>query len=732
MKRRLLSVMLMFAMLMTLLPVGVLATDVTTDQDRSISYGFYDAAGVYYTANTDGTVQDEASQITVSKIAEPGEDANTYKITLEVIVPHTQEISFQKAATVLVMDTSGSMRGNRMQAAKAAAKNFVASYQGPPEATDRYLAIVDFANRGLIALPWTDVSTEAGRNAANAAIDAMYADGGTNLDDGLYQADQLLKQDAVKDASVKNVVAMTDGVPTFYNKNGRVAGDGGEGSRETNNATAKTAAELRKTAAVYTVCFGAKDETTWVEYGWWPWDRPEYGPTVGDFLKNSISSGDKFTYNADDADGLYNAFASIAQSIETVIQGSGWTVTDPLGENFQMVNSGDLAKGEDNTYTWTLAGGTADPDVGTIYTTTYQVRVDPGTFEPTMTAEEINATLYPMNGETYLTIPEQEKHIYFPVPSVKPLVHLVTWLEDVGGLELGKEFVCHGDQATEITTPAKQPDEKYTYTFQHWDKDITMDILEDTVFTAVWAKLNREDHIAYIIGYPEGDVRPEAQITRAEVAMIFYRLLDEDTRKANDNVNALDKYSDTDKHEWYADAVATLTNAGILNGYPDGTFCPDAPITREELAKVVALFTGETSATSTSFTDIENSWAKGYIMLAEKAGWIRGDGDGKFRPEDRITRAETITMINRAMDRVVEMEDIIDPTNGTKIRTFTDLTEKNAAGEDNWYYRAICEATYSHDYQEGKHHGEQDLVKPGRTIHHEIWVAHTAQPWETD
>ena len=204
----------------------------------------------------------------------------------------------------------------------------------------------------------------------------------------------------------------------------------------------------------------------------------------------------------------------------------------------------------------------------------------------------------------------------------------------------------------------------------------------------VGPQLNRDDHVAYIMGYPDGTVQPEGEITRAEACTIFFRLLTDSSRdyyfaRTND-------YSDVNAGDWFNNAISTLSNAGIVTGYNDGTFRPNQPITRGEMAKIIANFANLNKGTK-SFTDLSGHWSKTYVELAAGNGWIAGYPDGSFRPDQKITRAETVTMINRVLDRVPAKESRL--LSRSIMLTFPD----NKPGD--WYYIAIQEASNSHEYR---------------------------------
>ena len=200
--------------------------------------------------------------------------------------------------------------------------------------------------------------------------------------------------------------------------------------------------------------------------------------------------------------------------------------------------------------------------------------------------------------------------------------------------------------------------------------------------------LNTTDHFAYIVGYGNGEVRPQNNITRAEVATIFFRLLTDDVR--DENLTKTNRYSDVTRADWYNTAVSTLSSMGIITGYPDGTFRPNAAITRAEFAAIAARFDNDGDKTAAKFSDIATHWAKDEISIAYNNGWITGYPDGTFGPQRDITRAETMTLVNRVLNRQPETEDDLLPN----MVTWTDNANPKA-----WYYLAVQEATNSHYYE---------------------------------
>ena len=211
----------------------------------------------------------------------------------------------------------------------------------------------------------------------------------------------------------------------------------------------------------------------------------------------------------------------------------------------------------------------------------------------------------------------------------------------------------------------------------------TVDIPDD-----VPTGLNGKDHYAYIIGYGNNDVRPQNNITRAEVATIFFRLLTDETREAN--MTKSNGYNDVKDGDWFCCAVSTLSKMGIIKGYEDGSFKPNDPISRAEFAAIAARFDPDGDKTPASFADVTSHWAKDEISIAANHGWIKGYEDGSFKPDQKITRAETMTLVNRVLNRLPETKDDLHKD----MKTWVDNMDETA-----WYYLAVQEATNSHYFK---------------------------------
>ena len=199
--------------------------------------------------------------------------------------------------------------------------------------------------------------------------------------------------------------------------------------------------------------------------------------------------------------------------------------------------------------------------------------------------------------------------------------------------------------------------------------------------------LNGDDHYAYVVGYSDGTVRPNANISRAEVATIFFRLLKDSVRDGN--LLTSNTYTDVPDSYWANTAISTMTGLGYVQGRSTTTFAPQSPITRAEFATICARFDTGTSSGTQTFTDIKGHWAEKYIQRAAELGWIKGFEDGTFRPDTYITRAQAMTMINRVLNRIPEDASDLLP----------DMNVWPDCNPGDWFYLAVQEATNSHNYK---------------------------------
>ena len=332
-------------------------------------------------------------------------------------------------------------------------------------------------------------------------------------------------------------------------------------------------------------------------------------------------------------------------------------------------------------------------------------------------------------------IPVEKDSHAISLKAAHPLMYTLTY-DVTGDLPEGytapaKQTLVNGSSYTVAAVPASVSGSKNgvngTFSFNGWKKDdgtvltgeqqLTADLTLHGVWTFtkkssgggggggshkptvtipddVPTGLNGDDHYAYIVGYPDSTVRPQNGITRAEVATIFFRLLTDETRNANSTKT--NSYSDVAAGAWYNHAVSTLSAMGIVKGDSQGKFNPNAPITRAEFAAIAARFDDKANTTAVDFSDIASHWAKNEISAAANNGWINGYTDGTFRPNNKITRAEAMTLVNRVLKRLPETAEDLH----NDMIKWSDNSDTSA-----WYYLAVQEATNSHyyDLKENKH-----------------------------
>ena len=240
-------------------------------------------------------------------------------------------------------------------------------------------------------------------------------------------------------------------------------------------------------------------------------------------------------------------------------------------------------------------------------------------------------------------------------------------------------------------------EKEFSFTNTYTGIDDYYPIIIPTIINKDTGMLNKTDHFAYVIGYPDGTVHPNGQITRAEVATIFFRLLRDEVRDGAFTTS--NTYSDVAYGKWYNNPISTMSALGIITGYPDGTFKPNKPITRAEFAAIAARFDETQSGKSATFSDVIGHWAAKEIGIAYYNDWIKGYPDGTFKPDQNITRAEAMTLINRVLERKPESPaDLL-----TNMNKWTDNMDTS-----KWYYLDVQEATNNHGYTR-------------KTFNYELW-----------
>ena len=441
---------------------------------------------------------------------------------------------------------------------------------------------------------------------------------------------------------------------------------------------------------------------------WYPW-----GKELMLYLQsNSSNSGQGVVYAAD----AEEIFAGIQNKILYQIQ-SG-SITDVIGADFSLTDQA-LTK---DTFTLTVNGkavtanapngnvitfGTEDESGKYPYVLTYykgKAVQDQGKTTYTITSSDGNTTYTytpcDITGEVNGSVSDEFFVLEMNVPVVS--------LDLKYNLSLTSKRTASGTY--EVPT-----NESATLAYQSANQSSgTVDFNEPTVSYRVKGSsgghgggtvtipddvptgLNGKDHYAYVVGYPDGMVYPQKNITRAEVATIFFRLLTDETREAN--MTKSNSYNDMKEGAWYTCAVSTLSKMGIIKGYEDGSFKPDASISRAEFAAIAARFDPDGDKTPATFSDVSSHWAKDEISIAANHGWIKGYEDGSFKPDQKITRAETMTLVNRVLKRLPETKDDLHKD----MKTWPDNQNESA-----WFYLAVQEATNSH-YQNLKKDGTHE------------------------
>ena len=290
------------------------------------------------------------------------------------------------------------------------------------------------------------------------------------------------------------------------------------------------------------------------------------------------------------------------------------------------------------------------------------------------------------------------------------ITYTLTYVSN-GGTEFDAETYPEGKEVALDKIPTKSG-----FTFTGWFADaaltqlltkVTMDA-NKTVY-AGWKEdetpiLEKGDHSAYIIGYKDGTVQPDRNISRAEVATIFFRLLTDDAREKY--WSSTNEYTDVKDSDWCNNAISTLSNMGILKGYKDGTFKPSAPVTRAEFAAIAARFNDGAADEYATFSDVaKDYWASKEIAKATNLGWIKGYTDGTFRPEKEITRGEVMILVNRVLERDVDEKGL-----GEYAKEWKDVQP------GSWCYYAVQEATNSHEY------ARTDKPIDGQSYCYEEWT----------
>lgn len=221
-----------------------------------------------------------------------------------------------------------------------------------------------------------------------------------------------------------------------------------------------------------------------------------------------------------------------------------------------------------------------------------------------------------------------------------------------------------------------------------WTMDGKIDHDKLLLYPILNIGLNYTDHFTYMVGYPDGTFMPQANITRAEVAAIIYRLMTPESRAKFSSADCM--FSDVQAGMWFNESVCTLVKAGIISGYPDGTFKPNQSITRAEFSSMIARMFSVSYVGNNSFEDINGHWAQSYMNILSKLGILKGDSNGNANPDANLTRAEAAAMCNRLVGR--------NSTNSSLNSCKEPITSWPDVSNGAWFYADVLEATNSHDY----------------------------------
>ena len=474
------------------LMMSISLAPINANADNAVTNGYYNDSGQWVQGELDQTLPEGIHS--VDKTAEALGN-NTYRMKLKVVTKQNVETFTKKSATVLVVDTSNSMDGNRIGNLRAAANEFVNSYAGDKENVGRYLAIADFSNGVKVALNWTDVSSRDGRNNAKTAISKLKANGGTNLDAGIKQATSLFLKDAVKQIQKdnRNTVVLTDGTPTYYLKDCEGGftwnhnhvkidgitydrkGNGREGSEKNLEATSKDAKLLRDQSTVYTVCYGAARDITYRD-----------GPTVSEFLKGSIATSRDKAYDSSETDDLTKVFKAISESVTTGITGKDLEVFDGAAPFVSVSQLPPTVQPDASGFKWKLANATTTTE-GTQTYYTYELE-----YIATLDADHPEfeeGKLYPLNGETYIAMPDGSK-VKFPIPGAKGIKsrYTVTYTDGVDG-EVVFEDKVFSDLVVGTATPHfGETPTRAGYTFTGWSPAVEENVTQSITYNANWVK----------------------------------------------------------------------------------------------------------------------------------------------------------------------------------------------------------------------------------------------------
>lgn len=581
---------------------------------------------------------------------------NEWKVTLTI----DGSPLYKKSDVVLVIDSSGSMSDmDKMKEAKKSAIQFVDYLL--EQGRNTRIAVVTFGDTSKTLIDFTN---KAGIKKIKSSIQNIKADGGTHMQAGIYEAETLL---AHSEADIKTIVLLGDGEPNF--------------SFRVTRASGISISECKIEGGIHKSIFKEVDPFI---------TQVDPNATVGKAGSYSLNSLEKFKlicphgfvkYSDFPANNgiptIYEAEKAIAKNINIYSIAFGED-SDTYGVLKKCQNYGYYKLSESNPNELDLAFTSI---AGNILSSTLD-----GVVEDLLgdKFKLIQDSLSVSQGT--VSYHEESKKIIWTTGKISEdesatMTYKIK-LQDVNGMKAKTWY------------PTNRGAE-FHYTYGNGYKGegvfpipmVEITIIQNVLMAnQVVPALQKEDHYAYVVGYPDGLVRPLGNITREEVAVIFYRLMTEESREAYGTRSH--NFKDVKKNRWSEKEIATLTNAKIITGYFDGTFKPKKFITRAEFATICGKFDHLEVSSKNKFTDINGHWAKDYINSSVIKGWINGYGDGSFRPDQSIIRCEAMKLINEALNRRVNQEGL----HPEAICWPDNKPEK-------WYYEIIIEATNSHEYE---------------------------------
>ena len=646
-------------------------------------------------------------------------DTNTWTSNVTLSLPSAEEALASDVVFVLDKSTSADLEGQALDMLTAL-KDQAASTKAKVK-----VGVVIFNKQANKTAPLTDLAT--GYDDIQAAIEQTISSG-TNTHAGLLAGKQMLDEDKEVAANRKYLIFVSDGITYMYNAEPTAtawsfkadswkhwAGPDNWSSKYGSNTPPDSWSERMTEIGAQ-----VKDQGTKYEYSYGE-TATEWTPEDDTTYKNYANSIDKALYLTYQ---VYQEAQKKGYNCYAVVNENEKTATYPWGPAFMRYLAGgetvNFNKIRNDILYAVSAGSTVEDQMGdafdfvpdslklTVGGTELKSKADGNMTYFGDNAESLNENdyrfkvLYAPDTDAFVWTINEDVSNFAPVQLTytvklsKPETAPGTYgTEDLKGekdvpadkaLFTNKRAVLNAiNSAGAQLKPLDFPKPSVSYTVKKSSsgggggggRKPTVTIPDD-----VPTGLNGDDHYAYIVGYPNGN------ITRAEVATIFFRLLTEEVRTANSTQS--NSLSDVTRGQWFNHAVSTLSSMGIVKGHNDGTFAPNAPITRAEFAAIAARFDDKNTDTSSKFTDIASHWAKNEIGIAANKGWINGYPDGTFRPNQYITRAEAMTLVNRVLNRLPEnSSDLLDSM----------IKWPDNSDASQWFYLALQEATNSHYYK---------------------------------